>query len=55
MKRVKRVLVVIVHVITLTIGAHAYHILTSDRMLDAAADVALDKAADIALIFYRVK
>lgn len=40
----------LVHVLAFSLAMHVYHVATSDRMLDAAADVALDKAADVLLI-----
>ena len=38
------------HIIVFALTVHVWHIVTSDRMLDAIADVGLDKVADITLI-----
>ena len=37
------------HVVLFALTVHVWHLVTSDRLLDAYADVALDKGADIAL------
>jgi hypothetical protein len=37
------------HILIFAVTVHAWHLVTSDRMLDAAADVGLDKVATIAL------
>jgi hypothetical protein len=37
------------HVVLLALTVHVWHLVTSDRLLDAYADVALDKGADIVL------
>jgi hypothetical protein len=37
------------HVIVFVLTVHVWHLVTSDRLLDAYADVALDKGADIVL------
>jgi hypothetical protein len=37
------------HVTLFSLTIHAWHLVTSDRMLDAATDVGLDKAATLML------
>jgi hypothetical protein len=37
------------HVVIFALTVHVWHLVTSDRMLDAYADVGLDKVATIAL------
>jgi hypothetical protein len=37
------------HVVVFVLTVHVWHMVTSDRFLDAYADVGLDKVADIAL------
>jgi hypothetical protein len=37
------------HVVIFALTVHVWHLVTSDRLLDAYADVGLDKIADIAL------
>jgi hypothetical protein len=37
------------HVTLFSLTIHVWHLATSDRMLDAAADVGLDKVATLAL------
>lgn len=39
----------VVHVLVFTLTVHVWHLVSSDRMLDAATDVALDKAATVTL------
>lgn len=39
----------VAHVLVFALTVHVWHIATSDRMLDAVADVGLDKAATITL------
>jgi hypothetical protein len=38
------------HVLIFVFSVHVWHMLGSDRMLDAFADVGLDKVADIVLV-----
>ena len=40
----------VLHIIVFALTVHAWHMVTSERMLDAFSDVALDKVADIALV-----
>lgn len=49
MQHAKKELVALLHAAVVSLSLHAYHLATSDRMLDAASDVALDKGADIVL------
>jgi hypothetical protein len=37
------------HVVIFALTVHVWHLVTSDRLLDAYVDVGLDKIADIAL------
>jgi hypothetical protein len=39
----------LIHVVIISLTVHVWHFVTSDRMLDAAADVGLDKITTISL------
>jgi hypothetical protein len=43
------------HIAAVALALHVWHLATSDRMLDAAADVGLDKAATFALHAAKLK
>ena len=45
----------VAHVTIFSLTVHCWHLVTSDRMMDAIADVGLDKAADIALVTLHVE
>jgi hypothetical protein len=42
------------HVVLFALTVHVWHLVTSDRFLDAYADVGLDKIADITLKISKV-
>lgn len=39
----------VIHILVFTLTVHVWHIVASDRMLDAYADVAIDKVATVGL------
>ena len=49
MTRLHKIAAGLGHILIVSISIHVYHFVTSDRMLDAATDVALDKVATITL------
>jgi hypothetical protein len=49
MRAIKKAAVALAHVTVVSLTLHAWHVVTSERMLDAMADVGLDKAADLTL------
>ena len=42
------------HILIVTLSIHIYHFVTSDRFMDAAADVGLDKITTMTLHVFKV-
>jgi hypothetical protein len=49
MSRIHKAGAAVAHILIVSLSIHVYHFVTSDRMLDAAADVGLDKIATVTL------
>lgn len=54
MSRLHKAGAAVAHVLIVSLSIHVYHFVTSDRMLDAATDVALDKVATVSLHIARI-
>jgi hypothetical protein len=54
MSKLHKAAAAIGHILIVSIGLHAYSFVTSDRMIDAATDVALDKVTTIALHAFKM-
>lgn len=42
------------HIVVFALTVHVWHVVTSDRFLDAYADVAMDKVATVALRSFHI-
>jgi len=54
MSKLHKAAAAIGHILVVSIGLHVYHFVTSDRMIDAATDVAMDKATTVALHAFKM-
>jgi hypothetical protein len=54
MSRLHKAAAAVSHILVVSIGLHVYHFATSDRMLDAFADVGLDKITSITLATFKM-
>ena len=54
MQHAKKAAAAAIHILIVSTSIHLYHLVTSERMMDAAADVGLDKITTITLKAFKV-